>query len=85
VKLQLVMTGRDYHTAERLPDELPLAEDATLQDALSAINALLGEAGLPTSCLLALNGEHVGSVASFTDRAIRDGEELVIIAPVAGG
>ncbi len=85
MKLQLVMTGRDYHTAEKLPEELELADAATLQDALSAIDNLLGEAILPTSCLLALNGDHVGSVASYDDRPLKDGEELVIIAPVAGG
>ncbi len=86
MKIRVVLTGRSYHTAASLPAELELGEGASLDDALNQINvALTEEATLPDSCLIAIGGQHVGTVASHPDVALQDGQELVLIAPVAGG
>ena len=86
MKIRVVLTGRSYHTAASLPAELDLAEGASLDDALNQINAVLtAEAALPDSCLIAIGGQHVGTVASHSDVALQDDQELVLIAPVAGG
>ena len=53
--------------------------------AVRAVDSLLAETDLPGTCLVTVSGEHVGTVANFTDRPMREGEELVLIAPVAGG
>jgi len=86
MKIRVMLTGRSYHTAASLPAELDLDEGASLDDALSQINATLtAEASLPDSCLIAIGGQHVGTVASHPDVALQDDQELVLIAPVAGG
>lgn len=85
MKIRLVVTGRNYNTADSLPEELQLDDAATLQDALQSISTQLGEAQLPASCLIAVSGQHVGTLASHQARELRDGDELVLIAPVAGG
>jgi len=86
MKIRVVLTGRSYHTAASLPAELELDEGASLDDALNQINAsLAAEAALPESCLIAIGGQHVGTVASHPDITLQDNQELVLIAPVAGG
>lgn len=85
MKIRLVVTGRNYNTADSLPDELQLADSATLEDALKSIAARLGDEQLPPSCLIAVSGQHVGTLASHQPRELHDGDELVLIAPVAGG
>ena len=86
MQIRVILTGRSYHNAAALPDVLELAEDAQVSDALAAINQQLpGEAPLAASCLIALAGQHIGSVANFTDRPMLDGQELTLVAPVAGG
>ena len=86
MKIRVVLTGRSYHTAASLPAELELDEGASLDDALNQINAALtAEAALPESCLIAIGGQHVGTVASHPDITLQDNQELVLIAPVAGG
>jgi len=86
MKIRVVLTGRSYHTAASLPAELELSEEGSLDEALSQINAVLTEeAALPGSCLIAIGGQHVGTVASHPEVTLQDGQELVLIAPVAGG
>ena len=86
MKIRVVLTGRSYHTAASLPAELELDEGDSLDDALKQINAALtAEAALPESCLIAIAGQHVGTVASHPDITLQDNQELVLIAPVAGG
>ena len=86
MKIRLILTGRSYHNAATLPDELELSEGATLQQAIDRVNELLpAEASLTPSCLIALSGQHVGAISNFEDRQLADGQELTFIAPVAGG
>ena len=86
MKIRVVLTGRSYHTADSVPAVLDLAEGASLDDALNQINAArTEETVLPDSCLIAIGGQHVGTVASHPDITLQDNQELVLIAPVAGG
>ena len=86
MKIRLVYTGRSYQTAESLPEELVLAAGARLVDALRAVEDCLADGErLPATCLVSLAGRHRGTIASYTNDPLSDGEELVLIAPVAGG
>ena len=86
MNVRLVVTGRSYHAAEPLPLELSLPEGSTLSDALSRVRELLGaDASLPDSCLVAVSGTHLGTLAQHNPHTLRDGDELVLISPVAGG
>ena len=85
MKIRITYLGRSYQHAESLPEQIELEPRSTIANAVAKVNALLINAELPASCLVTVSGEHMGSVAGFTDRELREGEELVLIAPVAGG
>jgi len=86
MRIRIIYTGRSYQTAENLPDEITLAEEAVLEDALHAIRDCLPQGEeLPPTCLVSLAGQHRGTVANHTGGQLSDGDELVLIAPVAGG
>ena len=86
MRIQVVVTGRSYHTADALPSELEVPSSAKLDDAIAALSQYL-EAGssFPPSCLIALSGEHLGTLNSHENRELHEGDELTLIAPVAGG
>jgi len=82
----VIYTGRGYPTADRLPSELTLPEGATTADAFQVLNEHLPPASpLSGTCLLAINGEHLGTISQHSPRTLRDRDELLLIAPVAGG
>jgi len=86
MKINLVISGRSYRTSGDLPTHLELPDGATLADALTALSEKLpADAALPDSCLVAVSGSHVGTLGSHRARELREGDELVLIAPVAGG
>lgn len=86
MKIQISYTGRSYQTASLIPAELTLDENATINDALLLLTKdLNADQQLPASCLVAVSGEHIGTLASYTNRTLRDRDELILIAPVAGG
>ena len=86
MKIQISYTGRSYHTASQLPTELTLDDGAQVDDALGLLKKALGDdQQLPLSCLVAVSGEHIGTLASYTNRPLRDRDEVILIAPVAGG
>lgn len=86
MNIRVTLTGRSYHAASQLPAEIELADGANLSDVLARIDQLLpDDAPLPGSCLVALGGQHVGAVANYQDVELRDGQELTLVAPVAGG
>jgi len=80
------LSGRSYHVAESVPQEIALPDGATLEDALGALaQAMPSGERLPESSLVAVSGMHVGTVQSHGPRTLRDGDELAIVVPVAGG
>jgi molybdopterin converting factor small subunit len=86
MRIRILFTGRSYQTDDQLPSELEVPEDTTVSQALRLLDdALPGDQQLPPSCLVAVSGEHIGTVGQLNDQSLRDGQELVLIAPVAGG
>jgi len=84
--IRVAISGRHYDLAAGLPEELSLADGASVDAALAAVAGLLPAGSrLPASCLVAVSGEHLGTLASHVSRPLRDGDELLVIAPVAGG
>jgi len=86
MKIRIALTGRSYDMAADLPEELELADDATVNTAIEKLSGLLPQGrSLPASCLVSVGGAHLGTVTQFEDRPLEDGQELMLIAPVAGG
>lgn len=86
MNIRIVISGRGYHAVQNLPNELELTKGQTVDDALEAIRKHLPQnAALPANCLVAVSGKHVGTVGSHTSTVLIDGDEVVIVAPVAGG
>jgi len=86
MNIRIVISGRSYDAASQLPDTLELPDGATVDQALDAIEQLLGGgATLPATALIAAAGQHLGTRAQHADAKLNDGDELVILTPVAGG
>jgi molybdopterin converting factor small subunit len=86
MKIQLIYMGRSYHAATDLPAELTLRTGATLDEALTTLMALpSARQRLSPACLVSVTGKHRGTIAEHEPLDLRDGDELVLIAPVAGG
>ena len=86
MKIRLIVSGRSYPTSEALPDELALPDGASVDDALNSLQEhLAAGTTLPPTCLIAVSGTHLGTLAAHQTRTLRDGDELAVIAPVAGG
>ncbi len=86
LNVQIVFIGRRYDAAQTLPDRLCLPDGATVDDALKAIaEQLSGRNPLSASCLVAVSGMHLGTLANFRPRTLQDGDEVLLLAPVAGG
>jgi hypothetical protein len=86
MQLRFMMMGRSYDASAQLPESVELTDGATIEEALEAIDKLL-PAGqtLPASCLVVLTGRHLGTVARHEATTVSALDELVLIAPVAGG
>lgn len=86
MKVRLVISGRNYHTSQTMPEHLELPDGSSVDDALQSAAALIpGDEGLPDSCLIAVSGTHLGTLRNHRPCVLNDGDELVVIAPVAGG
>ncbi len=86
MKVRIVFTGRGYDVSEKLPGELTLEEGASVEDALTLLSQQTPEdVSLPATCLVAVSGKHLGTLANFESRVLHEGEEILLIAPVAGG
>ena len=84
MKVRIVLTGRGYDAAD-VPAELELREGATLEDAVAQLREQLGNARLAASALVIVAGKHVGTLAAFDNVVLADGEEVMLLQPVAGG
>ena len=86
MKVRVVISGRSYDAAAPVPEFLTLPDGASLDDALKSLSEQLADSGgLPASCLVAVAGTHLGTLTAHQPRELKDGEEIVVIAPVAGG
>jgi hypothetical protein len=85
MKINVAISGRSYHRAVAAPAELELADHATVDDALGQLRELLGGDMVPDSSLVAVGGEHLGTIQQHAARTLCEGDELVLISPVAGG
>jgi len=86
MKIRLVISGRNHPTSDAVPEHLELSDGATVDDALQSLaEQVTGDAPLPNSCLVTLSGTHLGTLAEHRSPSLSDGDELVLIAPVAGG
>lgn len=82
--IRVVITGRNYHALGHAPLELELPEGSTVEAALESVAQRLGQP-LPETCLVAVSGDHLGTVRTHVPRELRAGDELLLLAPVAGG
>ena len=78
VTVLLFASYADALGASSLDMELP--GDATVGDVLSAIRARPGADRLPPAPLVAVNQRYAAA-----DRIVREGDEVALIPPVAGG
>jgi molybdopterin converting factor small subunit len=86
MKIRVVISGRNYNALQAAPAHLLLPEGASLDDALAALAQHLRNGDrLPESCLVTVSGAHVGNLRNHRPRVLRDNDELLLIAPVAGG
>lgn len=83
MRITLTITGRFYHVGAACPRVLELHPGAVVDDALSDV----ARAGIPLAprALLAVSGEHIGTVTRHEARTLVDNDELLVFAPVAGG
>ena len=86
MRIPLVVTGRGSHAIENLPDQLDVPDQASVDDVIRLLVERYGEGpGWSASCLIAVAGRHLGTVASHLPATLREGDEVTLIAPVAGG
>jgi len=86
MKIKLVITGRSYDAVADVPAELDLPDGAKVDDAVQQVAGYLPEdRPLPATCLVAVSGSHVGTLNTHPNPQLKDGDELVLVAPVAGG
>ena len=86
MKVRVVVSGRNYDTAEAIPQHLTLPEGCSVDEVLQAVAEFCRQGpGLQESCLVAVSGTHLGTLRRHRPHVLSDGDELVLIVPVAGG
>jgi molybdopterin converting factor small subunit len=86
MKIRIVFSGRGTELANALPATLNLAVGMDVSGAIAALRHLLPRGlELPASCLVVVSGKHLGALAAYENCTLCDGDELLFIAPVAGG
>lgn len=81
MKLRLQIMGRRSSGSETLPSELDLAPHATLYDVCAALRST----DLSPATLIVVSGKHVGTLGNHPPLVLRDGDDLLLLAPIAGG
>lgn len=86
IEVKVVVAGRQYDRSHQFPAVLKLPEGALLDDALAMLaQGVAPNDRLPDSCLVAVSGVHLGTLARHSSRTLASGDELVLIAPLSGG
>ena len=86
MKVRLLISGRGHPTSDAIPESIELPDGASVADALQALTDYLPDGtALPDTCLISVSGTHLGTLANHQPQTLCEGDELVIIAPVAGG
>jgi molybdopterin converting factor small subunit len=83
MRIQVKITGRQYNVAEALPEQLELSVGASIEHVLETIRSIHGP--ISPGALLAVSGEHLGTVADHRAKTLEDNDEVLIFSPVAGG
>lgn len=86
MQVQVLYSGRNYDVAGGVPQQLTLPDPCSVDEALEVLRGLfpVGQA-LAETCLLAVSGIHLGTVRKHRPHQLQAGDELLLIAPVAGG
>jgi hypothetical protein len=78
--------GHGYHQAAHWPAQLEVPDSADVTLALKRVQQIAPEQWvLPPTCLVIVNGRHLGTVARCESCVLCAGDELTLLAPVAGG
>jgi|GEM_PF-812132 len=86
LKIRLIISGRGYDAAQHVPAQWNVPESTTLATLIQSVQERMPVGHkLAPSCLVAVSGTHLGTLARHTPRELREGDEVVLIAPVAGG
>ncbi len=84
MKIQIAITGRGYDTT-KVPGQVELPTGATVADALAAALGAEGTGQLAASTLVIAGGRHLGTLRDYENAALADGDEVMLLQPVAGG
>jgi molybdopterin converting factor small subunit len=86
MKINIAIFGRRYDLGPQHPGVLDLPIGATVDDALGILqrDVCTREFVVP-SALVAVSGNHIGTIGNHPAEPLRDNDELLIFAPVAGG
>jgi molybdopterin converting factor small subunit len=86
MRLCVVISGRNYDAAQCVPRELTVPDGCSLDAALETLAGLMpADRPLSGDCLVAVSGTHVGTLRRHRPHVLREGDELLLLAPVAGG
>ena len=85
MRIRVTVTGRSYHLAENIPQHLVLPDGCSVDVAIKVLQEHLTEDKLTESCLVAVSGVHLGTCGNHQAQVLRDGDELLLLTPVAGG
>jgi hypothetical protein len=83
MRITLKINGRGYDVGAASPRVLELCPGAQVDDAL--LDVARAGIALAPQALLAVSGEHIGTVRQHERRSLVDNDELLVFAPVAGG
>jgi molybdopterin converting factor small subunit len=84
MRIRIQVAGRGYDST-KLPEQMEFAANETVASALAKLREHLGDGNLSPTTLVILAGRHLGSIANYEDAPLADGDELMLLQPVAGG
>jgi molybdopterin converting factor small subunit len=86
VNVRIAVVGWQYHVTGQLPRSVEVLDGATVDVALTALRAAMPDGReLSPHAMLAVAGRHIGTVELHDACRLREGDEMMVIVPVAGG